>query len=91
MPAAVRLAREEAFAASLVPSIAMVPTWTRPAARHSTRTWVNSSANTARCRVRNAAMVSWSGCWLAVITRNATSCSQLRSIWRDEVCPTAYP
>jgi hypothetical protein len=42
------------------------------------------------CRWRNRAIVVWSGAWLAVMTRTATSSWQRRSIRRDDRSPIAY-
>jgi hypothetical protein len=43
----------DAFAASLNPSIATVPSRANPAARHNRNTPANTSSNAARCIWRN--------------------------------------
>ncbi len=71
-----------------MPSRATVPTLTIPALAHSASTCTNNSASRSACRWRNRLIVLWSGARLAAITRNATSSTQRRSIWREERSPT---
>ena len=61
-----------ALAWTLVPSSATVPIFSTPISRASSSTCTNSVSICLRKRRRNAAMVSWSGCSLAAMKRNAT-------------------
>ena len=54
---------------------------------HSRSDSVNTAASACSWRARNRAIVVWSGTWLAVITLNATSTRQARSIAREERTP----
>jgi hypothetical protein len=85
--APVRLASTDAFAAILVPSMAIVPNRPNPAFAASRSTCTNRSANAVWWACRKRAITEWSGTSAAQITRNATSTSHSRSICRDERTP----
>ena len=55
------------------------------------RTWTNSVWICSRKRLRNTAIVSWSGWSLAAMQRNATESYVARSSLRLEKTPVAYP
>jgi hypothetical protein len=54
---------------TLVPSIAITPTLTRPAFAQTASTEPKTSASAASWRQMKRAIVAWSGRWLAAITR----------------------
>jgi len=76
-----------ALAAILVPSIAIVPTDTSPAAAHNRSTSTKLVSIAASCSTRKRAMVAWSGVTFPQITRNAASLRHAASIRRDERIP----
>jgi hypothetical protein len=72
------------------PSRATWPSLTKPICFAISSTCTNRPASACRCRLRKAAMLSWSGCWLAASTRYGTSSYVARSILRDEGLPVQY-
>jgi len=61
-----------ALAWIFVPSSATVPISRTPISRASISTRTKSASISFKKRLRNVAIVSWSGCWLAAMKRNAT-------------------
>ena len=85
-----RLAANDAFAATFVPSRVTVSNRTIPALAHSASTSANNRSTTSGAMSANRQTVLWSGTSPAQITRNATSSQHSRSICRDERTPRAY-
>src|ERR1019366_9478589 len=52
-----------ALALILVPSMDTWPSFTSPASEHNSRACVKRPESASRWRLRNSAMVAWSGCW----------------------------
>jgi len=73
----------------LVPSSASVPIFSTPISRASSSAFTNGLSICFSKRRRNAAIVSWSGCSLAAMKRNATASCVARSSLRLENTPVA--
>ena len=82
-----RFLSNAASAAILVPSMAIVPTDTSPAAAHNRSTSEKLASISASWSMTKRAMVAWSGVVLPQITRNAASVRHAASIRRDERSP----